>query len=63
MLIGLLLCYIFGTAWFYVVYTHNTGPVGIFTVLMWCVVPFIVPDILKILVAVVIIKRVLGYIK
>lgn len=63
MLIGLLLCYAFGTAWFVVVYTHNTGPVGIFTVLMWCVIPFIIPDIIKIFIAIIIVKRVSRFIK
>ncbi|HHW45368.1 MAG TPA: biotin transporter BioY [Clostridiales bacterium] len=63
MVTGLLVCYIFGTAWFYAVYTHNTGPVGIFTVLMWCVIPFVIPDIVKILIAILIIERVGKYVK
>ncbi len=45
---GLLVCYAFGTAWFLAVYTRTTGAVGLATVLGWCVVPFIVPDLLKI---------------
>lgn len=45
---GLLVCYVIGTAWFMVLYTHNTGAIGLGTVLGWCVIPFIIPDLLKI---------------
>ncbi len=45
--IGLLLCYVFGTVWFMVVYTNAKGPVSIITVLGWCVFPFIIPDLVK----------------
>ena len=47
MLIGLLVCYIAGTAWFMVVYARTSGAVGLWTVLTWCVFPFIIPDIAK----------------
>ena len=55
--LGLFVCYAFGTAWFYVVYTKNTGPVGVGTVLGWCVFPFIVPDLLKLLAALALSRR------
>lgn len=42
MLVGLVVCYIAGTAWFMVVYAQNTGPVGLWTALLWCVIPFII---------------------
>ncbi len=45
---GLIVCYAFGTAWFYVVYTKNTGEIGLATVLLKCVVPFLIPDAVKI---------------
>lgn len=48
---GLLVCYVFGTAWFMVMYAHHTGAVGLGTVLGWCVFPFIIPDLLKITLA------------
>lgn len=51
MITGLLVCYIFGTLWFMMVYMKNQGAVGLMTVLGWCVIPFIIPDILKILLA------------
>ena len=51
MLVALLVCYIVGTAWFMVVYTKNTGLIGVWSALLWCVIPFIVPDLLKLALA------------
>ncbi|MBR1478736.1 MAG: biotin transporter BioY [Lachnospiraceae bacterium] len=51
MLLGLLVCYAFGTAWFMYVYIRDNGAVTLFTVLSWCVIPFIVPDVIKIALA------------
>lgn len=42
MLVGLLLCYLFGTVWFMVV----TGT-GLIESLMLCVIPFVIPDLCK----------------
>lgn len=58
MFLGLLVCYTFGTAWFMVLYTLNTGAVELGTVLGWCVLPFIIPDCIKIACTVVIANRV-----
>ncbi len=55
---GLLVCYAFGTAWFMYVYLRDTGEVGLFTVLTWCVFPYILPDLVKLFLAVVIADRV-----
>ena len=54
---GLLVCYTVGTAWFMVVYARNTGPIGMWTALGWCVVPFIIPDIIKLSLAFVLNHR------
>ena len=51
MVLGLAVCYVFGTAWFMVVYARNSGPIGLATALGWCVVPYIVPDLVKIALA------------
>lgn len=51
MVVGLLVCYAFGTVWFMVVYARQAGAVGLGTVLGWCVVPFIIPDLVKIALA------------
>lgn len=51
MLSGLILCYGFGTAWFMLLYTRTAGAIGVGTVLTLCVVPFVIPDIIKIALA------------
>lgn len=47
MVLGLLLCYAFGTAWFMFVYARQTGAIALGTALAWCVVPFLLPDLVK----------------
>ena len=43
MILGLLLCYAFGTAWFMIVSKNN-----LIASLVYCVIPFILPDVAKI---------------
>lgn len=57
MAVGLAVCYIFGTAWFMVVYTRANGAVGLAMVLSWCVIPFIAPDLIKLGLAITLVKR------
>ena len=57
MVLGLLVCYAFGTVWFIVVYARTTGPVGLWTALGWCVFPYIIPDLVKMALALVLRKR------
>ena len=52
MVLGLALCYAFGTAWFMVVYARTTGAIGLLTALGWCVFPFIPFDLLKMALAI-----------
>jgi len=47
MVLGMVTYYVFGTIWFMAVYTRTTGAVGLTAVLGWCVFPFIVPDLIK----------------
>lgn len=63
MVLGLLVCYAFGTAWFMIVYAKNTAPIGLMTALGWCVFPFIIPDCIKIALAVVLTKQLKKYVK
>ena len=63
LVLGLAVCYAFGTAWFMHVYMKSSGEVGLLTVLGWCVFPFIIPDLLKLVLAVVISKRIEPVIK
>lgn len=57
MVLGLLVCYAFGTAWFIYLYTKNGSDIGIFAALSSCVFPFVIPDLLKISLAIVLGKQ------
>ena len=63
MILGLIACYAVGTLWFMAVYAASSGAVGLLTVLGWCVFPFILPDIAKIVLALILTKRLSGVIK
>ena len=63
MVLGLIVCYAFGTAWFMQVYARTTGAIGLLTALGWCVFPYILPDIVKIVLALVICRRLAAAIK
>lgn len=63
MVLGILICYGFGTIWFIIVYTNRTGEIGVWTALTWCVFPYIIPDILKIVLALTVCKRIAKVIK
>ena len=58
MVLGLIVCYAIGIAWFMIAYAQNTGSIGLATALGWCVIPFIIPDIVKIVLALVVSNRV-----
>ena len=57
MALGLALCYAFGTAWFVLLYARNTGPISVGAALGWCVLPYLLPDGLKLTLAAVLAKR------
>ena len=63
MVVGLAVCYAFGTAWYMVVYTQASGPVALGTVLGWCVTPFILPDLVKIALALLLTARLRPHVK
>ena len=63
MLVGLAVLYAFGTAWFMFLYTKNTGDVSLIQVMKWCVTPFVIPDLLKLALAVVLTNRIKKYAK
>ena len=56
-LVGLLLCYALGTLWFYWVYLQAGSSLGLGFVLIKCVVPFVVPDLLKLFLALALAKK------
>lgn len=47
MILGLFICYAFGTLWYMQFYTRSGDAVTLATVLGWCVFPFIIPDLCK----------------
>lgn len=55
--VGLAACYAFGTIWYMFLYMRASGPVGLMTVLGWCVIPFIIPDLIKIGLALALSRR------
>lgn len=57
LLLGLAVCYAFGTAWFVVVYSRARGPISVGSALGMCVVPFILPDLCKIALALLLSNR------
>lgn len=56
--LGLAACYAFGTAWFLLLYTRTTGPMSLGAALGMCVVPYVLPDLCKLALAVVVSRRV-----
>lgn len=63
MIIGILVCYAFGTAWFAVVYNRANDPASLATILGWCVTPFLIPDAVKIAVAAILTNRLKRFVK
>ncbi|MBQ8815635.1 MAG: biotin transporter BioY [Lachnospiraceae bacterium] len=57
MALGLLACYCFGTIWFAGVYMGSLDMAGIGTALVKCVVPFLLPDGVKLTMAMWIVRR------
>ncbi len=63
MVLGLAACYAFGTVWFLVVYTKAKGAISLMAVLGMCVIPYIIPDLLKIALALVLTKTLKRFVK
>ncbi|MBO7369288.1 MAG: biotin transporter BioY [Clostridia bacterium] len=57
MLSGLLICYAFGTVFFTFVYMQSAEPIAFSTALTLCVLPFIIPDIIKMALAILLTER------
>ena len=58
LILGLLVCYLFGTLWFVYVYSAGEKEIGFGAALMICVVPYLLPDAIKMLLAFVLTRRV-----
>lgn len=61
--LGLLVCYAFGSVWFYALYLQGGNAIGMGAVLMKCVVPYLVPDGLKIALAFYLTDRLKRFLK
>ncbi|MBQ8151465.1 MAG: biotin transporter BioY [Firmicutes bacterium] len=57
MFIGLMLCYFLGTLWFMYFYGKSTGPIGFVATLSICVFPFVIFDLIKLVIAIILTKR------
>ena len=55
--LGLAVCYAFGTGWFILVYSRTRGPIGVGAALGICVAPFVLPDLGKLALALVLSRR------
>lgn len=57
MMLGLLTCYTFGTFWFRFGYLQSGSAIGIGAVLLKCVVPYLLPDGLKLALALLMTRK------
>ena len=57
MALGLLACYAAGSVWFMQVYTQTKGAISLGAVLSICVVPYLIPDAIKFVLACLISER------
>lgn len=63
MVLGLVVCYAFGTAWFLVAYARTAGSIGLWAALGMCVFPFVVPDLAKIALAMLLSRQLARHLK
>lgn len=62
MVLGLAVCYAFGTGWFMVVYANSVGPIGLMAALGLCVFPYLAFDAVKIAAALIVSARLRRYV-
>ena len=55
--VGLAVCYLFGSVWYLYLYSAGGASADMLTVLGWCVFPFIVPDLIKLALAFALSRR------
>ncbi len=61
-LLGMVAYYAFGTAWYLTLYARTGSPVGLMTALGYCVFPFVLPDLAKLGLALLLARRVGRYV-
>ena len=57
LVLGLLVLYAFGTAWYMFMYARTQGGAGLMSVLLLCVIPFVIPDLIKLALALALAQR------
>ena len=57
-ILGLAACYAFGTVWFVIVYSQTKSAITFGAALSLCVLPFIIPDAIKMALAIILSSRV-----
>lgn len=60
--LGMAAYYVFGTAWYLVLYASTGSPVSLMTALGYCVFPFVLPDLVKLALALLLARRVGKYV-
>ncbi|MGI5970504.1 MAG: biotin transporter BioY [Oscillospiraceae bacterium] len=59
---GLAVCYIIGSLWFAAVYVKASGSVALGQIVSWCVAPFVLPDLIKLALALLAVKKLKKYV-
>lgn len=62
MILGLIGCYVLGTVWFVFGYAQDTSAAGIKAAVLMCVVPYVIPDLIKLFLARTVCQRLKKYI-
>lgn len=63
MVVGLLCCYLVGTLWIVFLFGNSIGATGVTGVLLYCVVPYVIPDLIKIGLVMLTRKRLLPFVR
>lgn len=63
MVVGVAICYLFGTLWFMLIYKGSVTTTNLQIALTYCVYPYIIPDIVKIVLSTFLVNYLKGYVK
>lgn len=63
MVLGLALCYLFGTLWFMALYFRAGKPIGFWVAMGLCVFPYLLPDLAKVALALLLTERLRKYVR
>ena len=63
MAVGIAVCYVFGTLWFMLIYKGSVTAENLQVALTFCVYPYLIPDLIKIIAATVLVDRLKKYVK